>query len=249
MPGCHRFIAVLLLLQVTCADAIDLRDYFPTPNGTTWLYTFSTVSPAGRCSGQRSVTVDGAVIGRVRLVTTVLDVDECSTQAARAQLQSGSETFTTDAAGRRLVARGESGTELPLRYQWEPSMLVLPNRAQVYQAFESAGSLSESDGERVRAVSYRATLKVVGLEKMVVPAGTFTGAVHLQLTETREYPPPLAMRVVVRTDRWLARTVGTVRLKTEVAIDGTLAQSSQLQLACATISDVQSARCAVRSEN
>jgi hypothetical protein len=103
--------------------------------------------------------------------------------------------------------------------------------------------LNEADGDQTRAVAYRATLKYLGVEKVSVPAGAFPAALHLQLTETREYPPPLASQVMLRTDRWLGRAVGTVKIKTEVFVNGTVTRSTLLQLACSSLTDVQSMKC------
>jgi hypothetical protein len=124
-------------------------------------------------------------------------------------------------------------------------MLVLPNRGELYQSFRSSGYVKEAATDAM-SVSYRATLKLSAVEKLEVPAGTFAGAVRLQLVEVRSSPAPQSMRIELRTDRWLARGVGMLKTKTEVFVDGKVVQSTQFQLSCSTLTDVQSARCVTR---
>jgi hypothetical protein len=119
--------------------------------------------------------------------------------------------------------------------QWLAPLLYLPTFSNLYQTYSSAGMVSETLGESVRSASYTATVKVIGLEEVNVPAGKFKSTVHVQLIERRTYPPPSTARVVTRTDRWLARDVGMVRLRLEVFIDEQRAESRQLQLLRAAV--------------
>jgi hypothetical protein len=153
------------------------------------------------------------------------------------------ETFTVGGNGHRLMSRDGTLPQPAAHSEWSPAMLVLPNHADIYQAFQSSGVLNEADGDQIRAVTYQATLKYLGVEKVSVPAGAFPAALHLQLTENREYPAPQSGQVMLRTDRWLGRAVGTVKIKTEVFINGKVARSTLLQLACSSLTDVQSMKC------
>lgn len=246
MPASCRLHTLLLLSSLISplAHAIDLRDYFPTPAGATWMYAFSDWSSAGRCAGQRSIIVDGSTSGRLRLVSTVVQSD-CTGMAQSTQSTS-TETLITGMTGQRLLSRADPNIAPAASDEWVPGMLVLPNRAEVFQAFRSSGHVNEAADNEIRAVSYQSTLKLLAVEKLVVPAGSFAGTVRLQLTEIREYPPPRSATVELRTDRWLARGVGVLKTKTEVFVNGKVIQSTQLQLACSSLTDVQSVRCAPR---
>jgi hypothetical protein len=246
MPAYCRLHTLLLLSSFISplAHAIDLRDYFPTPAGATWLYAFSDWSTAGRCAGRRSVTVDSNATGRLTLVSTVMQSD--CTAAAQSTQSTSTETLISGMTGKRLMSRGDPKLAPAAGDEWVPGMLVLPNRAEVFQAFRSSGYVNEAVDNEIRAVSYQSTLKLLAVEKLVVPAGTFAGTVRLQLTEIREYPPPRSTTVELRTDRWLARGVGVLKTKTEVFVNGKVIQSTQLQLACSSLTDVQSVRCAPR---
>jgi len=245
MPAYCRCLHTLLLLSSLIsplASAIDLRDYFPTPAGATWMYAFSEWSTTVRCMGRRSVTVDSTATGRLRLVSTVVQSD-CPATTTQSAQSSSTEILITGMSGQRLMSRGDPTLAPAAGDEWVPGMLVLPNRAEVFQAFRSSGHVNEAADNTVQAVSYQATLKLLAVEKLVVPAGTFTGTVRLQLTEIRDYPPPRSTRVELRTDRWLARGVGVLKTKTEVFVNGKVVQSTQLQLACSSLTDVQSVRC------
>jgi hypothetical protein len=206
------------------------------------MYVFSDWSPAGKCTGRRSVTVDSTATGRVRLLSSMLEAS-CSNTVEPGQPTESTEVFIAGATGQELISRSAAPTQASASYEWNPAMLVLPNRADVYQAFHSSGSVNEDAGNEVHALSYQATLKLVGIDKLVVPAGTFPLAVHLQLVETRAYPGPLATQLELRTDRWLARSIGVLKTKVEVVVNGKVTQSTQLQLACSSLTDVQSVRC------
>jgi hypothetical protein len=234
-----RLGTLCLALFSVSATAVDLRDYFPTPNGITWSYAFSDWAPGGKCAGERSVTVDTTATGRVKLLTATVRADNCPSAPS-------TETFVTGAPGFRLLSRLGSTQSTRESSEWNPAVLVLPTRLNIYQASQSSGYLTEAAAVRV---AYRATVKLVGVEKLAVPAGTFQAALHLQLIETRDYPPPMPSQVVVRTDRWLGRGIGTLKLRTEVVVDGKVARSSQLQLICSTLTDVQSRRCLQREKS
>jgi hypothetical protein len=245
MAAYHR-LHTLLLLSSLCtpgAQAIDLRDYFPTPAGATWVYAFSEWSPAAKCAGRRRITIDATADGRLKLVSSPAPAN-CPAPAVPSQ-SAPTETLITSEAGYRLLTRGGPTAQPVPSYEWMPAMLVLPKRAELYQTFRSSGYVKETATDGLGA-SYAATLKLAAVEKLVVPAGTFAGAVRLQLTEVRESPPPQSARVELRTERWLARGVGVLKTKTEVFVDGKVVQSTQFQLSCSTLTDSQSARCVTR---
>src|ERR1044071_3172192 len=220
------------------AIAVDVRDYFPTPNGAIWTYQFADWTPSGRCAGERTVRVDAAVSGRLKLVTLAVATQSCPASSSNA---ASTEIFTIGGDGHRLTASDNIGQQAAEHSEWTPAMLVLPHHANIYQAFQSSGVVREA-GDTV-TVSYQATLRLLGIEKLAVPAGVFPAALHLQLIETRDVAPPLAGQVIVRTDRWLGRAIGALKIKTEVLVDGKLARSTVLQLACSSLSDINSKRC------
>jgi hypothetical protein len=133
------------------------------------------------------------------------------------------------------VSRNSTFNGVANTTQWLAPLLYLPTFSNLYQTYSSAGMVSEMLGESVQSVAYAATVKVIGLEDVNVPAGKFKSTVHVQLIERRSYPPPLTARLVTRTDRWLARDVGMVRLSLEVFIDEQRAESRQLQLLRAAV--------------
>jgi hypothetical protein len=225
------------------AAAIDVRDYFPTPNGATWTYAFSDWSPASRCSGQRTVRVAAAASGTLKLVTVAIGTASCAGAAQQQPVTTSTETFAVGGTGHRLMSRDGSPRTASEHYEWSPAMLVLPTRADIFQAFQSAGVVNEADGNQMRAVGYQATLKYLGVENVTVPAGAFPAALHLQLIEIRDSPLPPASQIMVRTDRWLGRAVGAVKIKTEVLVNGKVVRSTLLHLACSSLTDVQSTKC------
>jgi hypothetical protein len=245
MPANRRYLHTLLLASGLCtasAHAIDLRDYFPTPAGATWVYSFSEWSPTARCTGRRRITVQSAAGGRLKLVASPAPAG-CPAPAVPS-LSGPIETLVMGDVGYRLLAREDLASQPEASFEWVPSMLVLPNRAELYQTFRSSGYVRRSSSDDT-SMTYQATLKVAAVEKLEVPAGTFVGTLRLQLIEVRDTPPPSA-RVELRTDRWLARGVGVLKTKAEVFVDGKVVQSTQFQLSCSTLTDVQSARCVTR---
>jgi hypothetical protein len=242
----YHHLHTLLLLSSLCtpvAQAIDLRDYFPTPAGATWVYAFTEWSPTARCAGRRRIRVDAASDGRLKLVTSPAPAN-CPAPAVPSQ-SAPTETLITSEAGYRLLTRGGPAARPAPSYEWLPAMLVVPKRAELYQTFRSSGYVKEAATDAL-GVAYQATLKLAAVERLVVPAGTFAGTVRLQLTEVRESLPAQSGRVEVRTERWLARGVGVLKTKTEVFVDGKVVQSTQFQLSCSTLTDIESVRCVTR---
>jgi len=212
------------------AGAFDLLKYFPTPNGAAWEYRYTESWSTGACSGKRMLSVGAATDEAVTFITSTPEADKCSGANAARGFPPTTDTLGVSLYAYRLVSRNSAIEGATSTTQWMAPLLFLPTFSNVYQTYSSEGMVSETLGDSVRSASYTATVKVIGLEDVNVPAGKFTSTVHVQLVERRTYPPPLTARVVTRTDRWLAREVGVVRLKVEVFVDEQRTESRQLQL-------------------
>lgn len=219
------------------AHAVDLLQYFPTPEGAQWEYRYSDSLGGRACIGTRIVSVTSESFDQATLATAAPKSDECTgpVAAARPQFRESRETFTTNMSDYRLVERditrtGEGGT-----LRWATPLLFMPTYSNVYQTYNSAGIVTEVTGAETRSAAYSAIVKVVGLEDVNVPAGKFKSTVHLQLIERRVYRTPVATRVVERTDRWLARGIGVVRIRVEVLVNDQRFASSQMQLLKASV--------------
>jgi hypothetical protein len=180
------------------------------------------------------VNVGSESFDQATLVTTAPQADKCSGIRPFPEFVDTTDTLNTNMVAYRLVARAaedQRGSTL----RWVTPLLFMPTYSNVFQTFSSAGIVTEERGTEVRSASYSATVKVVGLEDVTVPAGKFQSTVHLQLIERRTYSSPVPTRVVERTDRWLARGVGVVRVRVEVLVNEQRKASSQLQLLKAAV--------------
>jgi hypothetical protein len=244
MPFASAFREILGrgLLVAACgfgssAHAFDLLQYFPTSEGAKWEYRYTESSTEGGCTGTRLVSVSSESFDQATLVTTAPAADKCSGVRPFPEFVVTTDTFNTNLIAYRLVARAaedQRGSTL----RWITPLLFMPTYSNVFQTFSSAGTVTEARGEEVRSASYSATVKVVGLEDVTVPAGKFQSTVHLQLIERRTYSLPVPTRVVERTDRWLARGVGVVRLRVEVLLNGQRKAGSQLQLLSSAVPEL-----------
>jgi hypothetical protein len=208
------------------ARAFDLLQYFPTSEGAQWQYRYSESSTEGGCTGTRTVKVDSESFSQAMFLTTAPQADKCSGIRPFPEFVGITETLDTNMVAYRLVARA-AGSEQGSTLRWAGPLLFMPTYSNVFQTFSSAGTVTEARGEEVRSASYTATVKVVGLEEVTVPAGKFKSTVHLQLIERRSYSAPVPTRVVERTDRWLARGVGVVRVNVEVRVNDQRRATSQ----------------------
>lgn len=212
------------------ANAFDLLQYFPTSEGAKWEYRYTESSPGGACAGVRIVNVGSESFDQATLVTTAPEADKCSGIRPLPEFAPTTETLNTNMVAYRLVARTARNLEQGSTLRWITPLLFLPTYSNIYQTFSSTGTVTEEQGAEVRSASYSATVKVIGLEDVTVPAGTFKSTVHLQLIERRSFSAPVGSRLVERTDRWLARGVGVVRVTGEVTINDQRRATLQWQL-------------------
>lgn len=236
-PSLARVVLLAACGFSASAGAFDLLQYFPTREGAKWEYRYSESSTKGGCTGTRLVSVGSESFDQATLVTTAPQADKCSGVRPFPEFAGSTDTYNTNIIAYRLVARAAQDAD-GSTVRWVTPLLFMPTYSNVFQTFSSAGTVIEARGEeQVRSASYSATVKVVGLEDVTVPAGTFKSTVHLQLIERRTYTtqqqPPV--RIVERTDRWLARGVGVVRVRMEVLVNGERQANSQLQLVNAEV--------------
>jgi hypothetical protein len=216
------------------AYSFDLLQYFPTTAGAKWEYRYTESSTEGGCIGTRLVSVATESFDQATLATTAPAADKCSGVRPFPEFVDTTDTFNTNFIAYRLVTRA-AGDGRGSTLRWVTPLLFMPTYSNVFQTFSSAGIVTEARGQEVRSASYSATVKVIGLEEVTVPAGKFESTVHLQLIERRTYSAPVPTRVVERTDRWLARGVGVVRVRVEVLVNEQRQASSQLQLLNAAV--------------
>jgi hypothetical protein len=219
------------------AQAFDLLQYFPTIAGAKWEYRYTESSTEGGCIGTRLVSVTSESFDQATLATTAPEADKCSGVRPFPEFVDTTDTFNTNFVAYRLVARA-AGDGRGSTLRWVTPLLFMPTYSNVFQTFSSAGTVTEARGQEVRSASYSATVKVIGLEDVIVPAGKFQSTVHLQLIERRTYSAPTPTRVVERTDRWLARGVGVVRVRVEVLVNEQRKAGSQLQLLSAAVPEL-----------
>ena len=229
--------ALLASLCSTRAAAFDLLKYFPTPQGARWEYRYSESSSTRVCTGLRVLSIPNASEDTVTLVTATPEADKCAKAAATIGFPPATETLNVSLSAFRLVSRDAAGAITPNSMAWQAPLLFLPTFSNVYQSYGSEGTLNERRGSEERTAAYSATLKLIGIEDVNVPAGKFPATLHVQLIERRTYPPPLGTRVVTRTDRWLVRDLGAVRVRVEVLIDERRVENGQLQLERAQLPD------------
>jgi hypothetical protein len=231
-----RLIAMVIgAVASHSAAALDLLQYFPTSEGAKWEYRYTESSAEGACTGVRIVNVGTESFKQATLVTTAPQADKCAGRRPLPEFVPTTETLDTDMSAYRLVARAAGNRQQGGTLRWVTPLLFMPTYSNIYQTFSSAGTLTEEGGTQARSASYSAMVKVVGLEDVTVPAGKFKSTVHLQLIERRSYSGPLPVRVVERTDRWLARGLGVVRVTVEITVDNQRRASSQWQLLNAAV--------------
>jgi hypothetical protein len=235
VPALLILLGVLLCVWGSHAHAFDLLQYFPTPEGAKWEYRYTEASPEGACAGVRLVSVGSESFDQATLVTTAPDTDKCSGVRPLPEFMVTTDTLNTNIVAYRLVARAFGADRQDSTVRWVSPLLFMPTYSNIYQTYSSTGTVTEVRGSQARSAAYSATVKVVGLEDVVVPAGKFKSAVHLQLSERRSYDAPLATRVLERTDRWLVRGLGVVKVSGEILINEQRRATSQWQLLSAQV--------------
>lgn len=236
----RKIKVVVLLAAASCsvsANAFDLLQYFPTPAGASWEYRYTDSSTERACAGIRVVRVGAESFAQATLVTSAPEADKCSGTRPQqpAEVLESTDTLNTEYSAYRLQSRSASAGGKGRTQRWVLPLLFMPTFSNVYQTYSSSGIVTEESGEEARSASYRATVKVVGLEDVNVPAGRFKSTVHLQLIERRDYSGPGKVSVLQRTDRWLVRGLGVVRVRVEVLVNDQRTENSTLQLLRASV--------------
>jgi len=215
----HRLEACLVLVVGVAAPATAeflAVDYAPIPPGATWIFQIN-----GSTTLIRTVLPEPVVVRGVP--TWVLDdVDGLDF--------TGSQYVTNDAAGAR-VHKGfwpdPSGPDLTAVY--DPPMIYLGAQVAAGEVINSSGDVALTfEGYGTFTFDYTASTHVIGVETVVVPAGTFEALrIDTSFTYSGTIYGEFISETTLETD-WLAFGIGTVK----AIVDGdtvALSESSLLQ--------------------
>jgi hypothetical protein len=186
---------------------LPLSNYYPLTAGSKWVY--DAVDHGRRLVENHSIAKRRPRIGGERVIQRV---EVNSDGVRRLTLQNFNE------AGQIQLYRSTDVLFAP--------PIVFPRLAKVGQHMETQGELDLTMGSRHGKGRYSAEVLVVKMERIHVPAGTFSSVkiqIKLQMTADFHAPGPEVTMTVSATDtKWLAKGVGTIKEVAKVHADATI---------------------------
>lgn len=193
-------------------EEIALADYFPQNLGDRWNYRVmpsgefaATVNRGTASTGGRRAMWLNTLTYENRTSWTVVGRSDSYYSRGSAAL---TELPAPDATGLAAAIGAIDLYRLPLRKG--------ESYVQLDKSLDGAADL-DGDG-RGDGIHLRSVVTVVGIEAVSVPAGTFTGALHLQTVLTQRLTSSLTGAVLDATttvDEWLVPDIGLVRSRIE----------------------------------
>jgi hypothetical protein len=215
--GALALVLSMLLSVVACGGGggsgestteIPAADYFPLSVGSHWSYTELGLGQGAVVHVDRAAVVDGRSGAILRTTYSPVLGDWF--------VDGTNEGFySVSAAGLTFVpVSGSSPIELLFGTSdvFRLPMHVGDSFVQYEATFNDVDDL-DGDGRRER-LSVRSTVKVIGLEDVTVPAGTFSGSLRLRNVITQKLTlsdNDRTVEVATTADDWFAPNVGLVR--------------------------------------
>ena len=204
--GYRHCLIVLLTIVIVCGSVSDghTQDYYPDDLGNTWtLYSTDGID-------ERVVTIEGTeTIGTESLNVISDGTYPISNPASNNPNKFFIKTTPDGVLIFRAIASVAILGEITIDYS--PPQTFLPVPIELGTEWTVAGEATASLGPIKIAIEATNTAKVIAIEDVTVPAGTFRDCLRIEQQLQTQLSPALATLPSTTSTMWLAPDVGLVQ--------------------------------------